>query len=133
MIPEEMKAAPMGWFEVAARLKSVVPGLNERACSALQVMMNGKEMSDTTRVTFSRVDTYKRGPKKGERRWLRGDEVHEYVTRSEVAEVWRRYEAETGRCAHCNDGQACIGWSVNEGSKMAPCRRCGGSGKAATP
>lgn len=68
----------------------------------------------------------------GERRKWTGDEKTACVTRADLDAEMIRHENETGRCAECDgSAQEWAGWSVTDGNKWRPCRRCGATGKPA--
>lgn len=139
MTPEEQRNANMGWFEVAARLKGN-PILQHRECVSLEaVKADGSSlrdgdppslMSGLTKVGFlmRSADVYKSGPRKGERKWVKGSDVFEFVTREDADAAMRAYETETGKCGRCKEGQEPWGWSSTEGSRYRTCGRCKGTG-----
>jgi DnaJ-class molecular chaperone len=52
------------------------------------------------------------------------------ISNEQVAETWRQWEAETGRCSHCGgSGQQVKSISVTEGASYRTCSGCGGTGK----
>ena len=52
------------------------------------------------------------------------------VTHADLQAAAVAYETETGNCWDCKGpGQEFAGWSVKEGTKTRPCRRCNGTGK----
>ena len=135
MTPEQMKFAPHGWYEVAARKKGGIAELADRVCSSLEVMMADERrgiLSDITKVGFSTLGPPLRsGPRKGQRRYMRGLNSFVFVSRAEVEAVRVEYERASGLCAHCTNGQARAGWSQAQGTIWRECRRCAGTGIAA--
>jgi len=74
---------------------------------------------------------FTRGPRKGQYNFAhKTQERIIVVTHDEVQAAAVAYETETGNCWDCKGtGQEFAGWSVKEGTKTRPCRRCNGTGK----
>ncbi|RJX35642.1 MAG: hypothetical protein C4525_03030 [Desulfarculus sp.] len=71
-----------------------------------------------------------RGPNKGQKRWARPLQTA-VVTREEIETEAQRYEAETGNCSKCEGkGKVFREWSIETGTRYAPCPKCQGTGKA---
>ena len=72
-----------------------------------------------------------RGPRKGRPKFPPRNQWRAVVISNEqVAETWRQWEAETGRCSHCGgSGQQVKSISVTEGASYRTCSGCGGTGK----
>ena len=71
----------------------------------------------------------KAGPRKGKKTWRDVPMQKAVVTGDELRAEHSRYEEETGKCGDCyGKGEVFSSWSVTEGTKMKPCRRCGGIG-----
>ena len=134
----------MGWFEVAARLKGN-PILKDRDCVSLEaVKADGTSlrdgdppsaMSGLTKVGFilRSTEVFTKGPRKGQRKAVKGSDVFEFVTREDVDRAQRDYEKATGLCGRCKEGQESFGWSEKDGTRYRPCVRCRGTGKMVTP
>lgn len=126
-------SARMGWYEAAARFKNG-PALVDFRCTSLETLMADKKTyspSGVTKVGFMKADgVYARGAKKGRPRYLKDTERFEYVTKEELDRVMAAYESETGKCAHCDEGQVLESYSKTEGRKTKPCPKCDGTGKA---
>lgn len=73
----------------------------------------------------------KSGPRKGQKTWSpRKGATTIVVDRDVVAEA-RRFERKDGRCAKCiGEKQTMVSWHHERGATYAPCRRCGGTGRA---
>lgn len=72
----------------------------------------------------------KAGPRKGESTWRDVPTQKVVVTEAEIDAEKARYEADTGKCSDCmGKGDVLASWSVAEGIKYRPCKRCGGTGK----
>jgi hypothetical protein len=79
------------------------------------------------------LGTYSKGRRKGEPKWPRVADLDvAIVSDADYATEYARYEREEGRCAECfGEGEVFASWNHETGSKFRPCRRCGGTGKAA--
>lgn len=74
--------------------------------------------------------TYSRGPRKGRPKFKPpGERV--VVSEAEVEAEKGLYVRTTGNCPNCFGAkELAIGWSVDTGTRMGPCRECDGTGKA---
>ena len=129
------KAAPYGWFEVAARERAKHVPTTHEVC-IVEVMLSGKpgkeSLTDTTKVTFmARGEPYKSGKRKGELRWLPATSIDVYVRREDVADTERAFEARTGECSLCVGGSKMVGWKGDDPT-FGPCDKCGGTGHPKT-
>lgn len=77
---------------------------------------------------------YKSGPKKGQPNFSKSTGDREFqVTMEQEARWMADYEQETGNCSSCEGKkQEWAGWSAAEWHKFRECRKCKGSGKAAS-
>lgn len=72
----------------------------------------------------------KAGPKKGKKTWRDVPTQKVVVTGAELEAEHARYEEQTGKCGDCyGHGEVFASWSVAEGTKYRPCKRCGGTGE----
>ena len=64
------------------------------------------------------------------RTWT-GSEKKACITDAELKAEVARYESETGLCAKCQgSAQEWWCWSVEDGNRYRPCRKCNATGKA---
>ena len=94
-------------------------------------------LKDGSRVSMMRMDggccpLLMRGPRKGKPNYKKlTNEQTFYVTTSEIDELKRRYEIETGKCCACEgEGKTVTRVSVVDGTEYRTCVKCNGSGKA---
>lgn len=130
-----LRACSMGWFEAVVRDTDVGGSTIDKSCVSLEVMLASEKpkvvLTDTTRVEFKAKRRATKGKHRGEFVYEKGGGLNFYVTRSQVKDLMRRYEAATGKCAECFDGQRRNGWSAESGPRYCKCVTCGGSGRAA--
>lgn len=73
----------------------------------------------------------KSGPRKGKKTWDHKAGTKVIVTNAEIESEKADYIARTGNCGKCfGAGMICSGWSAADGTKMATCKACSGSGRA---
>jgi hypothetical protein len=76
------------------------------------------------------VGIYQRGPRKGRPKFAPPFDQC-VITKAELLTERLRFEADTGKCYACENGQEWAGWSRDDGNRFRTCRRCNGSGTAA--
>jgi hypothetical protein len=76
------------------------------------------------------VGTFSRGRRKGQPKWD-GPGTKVLVSGGEVGAEVARYVEATGNCPDClGTKEEFARWNVKEGTTMAPCSKCGATGKA---
>ena len=76
-------------------------------------------------VEINNTTTYKRGPRKGELKYLKDGAVKVLLSEADYSAAKAKWVAETGRCLECFGNKLYwVGWSVDKGNYFAPCKSC---------
>lgn len=67
----------------------------------------------------------------GKKKWDTSAAKKVFVSEADARAEYNRYEQETGKCGDCfGKGQVLASWHHINGTTLAECRKCGGSGDA---
>lgn len=134
LLPEARKrTGPPDWWLLIAKARGMPEGW---AWFKLEVKGHPAPREQCVSLVTGAVckETFKSGPRKGEKNWGKRDRSTERelaVTFAELDAFMAKWEAETGLCSACGGGgETMTGWSAESGSAYARCRPCAGSGKA---
>lgn len=117
----------VNFMEVVARKK--VGEVQEWEVFKWEAVGEGEHLSYIIEGGVPRL--LKSGKRKGKKTWRDSPSKRTVVTKAEIVQAAKDYEAETGNChVCCGSGQEWAGWSCDEGNKYRDCRRCSATGKA---
>ena len=119
----------------ARELLEMPPEWNSYHLEVIGYTQDANSSAKLFKITGAVAPLKTRGEHKGMPNWNKRDRATEktvFITPEEHDRWVQEWEKKTGKCADCTgSGKQLSGWSVTEGAKYRPCKKCSETGKAA--